>query len=154
MQNIMKLVDLDNNNRTHYILRPEEIYQIHDSAKGCVASYSYGGRVHIAGFTARQLKRSIQDQLDEHSLGYLKTAFEHQGHKGTRYLNVNHILSVMDIGNNRSKILIHIGQVVKIEVEHSAQSAAYQIRRVLNRQDQDEEICCVPEPEEASEDSE
>ena len=39
----------------------------------------------------------------------------------------------------------------EIKINHEAHHVAYQIRRVMKRLDQDEEICCAPDDEGDSE---
>ena len=96
---IMKILDesrLDRNNQplVKYILHPDRIFELHDSEKGCIIKYTHpGGQALIKGHSARQIKRSIQDQLD-HPIGFLKTEYTYQSHEGLRYFNVDHIAAV------------------------------------------------------------
>ena len=148
MVDILKFIDREAKNLTHYVFKPDEITDMHDFNEGVEFAYA-GGKGSIAGVTARQFKRSLQDQLDE-PLGFLKTEYSH----GIRYINVSHILSVIerkpytdDSGTHHSCIII-IDNNTKYSFTGAAKDVAYQVRRVLKRLDQDEEICCLPEVEE------
>ena len=152
MQNIMKFVN-SSTKQTMYVLYPENIYEIHDTAEGCWIGYSDDGEAYIDGFTARQVKRSIQEKLDQ-PLRYLKTEFTYAGHKGTRYFNVAKISAVISHGvvdRNNEKIEVCSIRLHstphEYKVDHPAHEVAYQIRRVMDKLDQDEEICCSPETE-------
>ena len=159
MQNIMKIVDSSNNGLTEYILRPENIIEIYDTSKGCEIYYaSLKASAAIDGVSARQLKRSIQEKLDQ-PLGYLKTEYTaHDQHKGTRYFNVDHIAAVISHGTlDKDDKVIDVCSIVfehgtaPVKIYHSVHDVALQIRRVMKRLDQDQEICCAPEAEQESE---
>ena len=155
MENIMKIVEASSK-QTHYIIYPERIFEIHDTDKGCLIGYTIGGVADIEGVSARKLKRSIQEQLDE-PLGYLKTIYTYgDDQKGLRYFNVDYIAAVHSHGTvNRNGQIIDTCSIVmdlgehhnKVKIDHAAHEVAYQIKRVLKRLDQDEEICCAPETE-------
>ena len=156
MNNIMKVPDLTSGH-TQYILYPDRIYEIEDTDKGAHLYYGDGnGGAHVANHSARDMKRSIQDQLDEPQ-GYLKTEYDLNGTTYKRYFNVNHIVGVQSHGtlDRNDKViqvctlLLQYGGVVKLY--HSAHEVAFQIRRVLKRLDQDEDICCAPRSEEETE---
>ena len=157
MQNIMKVVDANPNRKgqTQYILYPEDIYEIHDTKKGCFARYT-GGSVELENVTARGLKREIQEALEQ-PLGYLKTEYEYEGHEGKRYFNVDHITAVLSHDKvNHGGDLVDVCSIVMkddsvIKIYHSSFEVAYQIRRVMKRIDQDEDICCAPSSEQESE---
>ena len=161
MQNIMKVVDAHNANKgnTVYILYPEKIFEIHDIKKGCLLRFgqAFGGDyVEIENFSARQVKRSIQEKVEQ-PVGYLKTEYTHEEHKGNRYILVDRISAILSQGttihNNETvdvcSIVIEGSRTVKIY--HPAHEVAYQVRRVMDRLDQDAEICCAPSSEQESE---
>ena len=160
MENIMKIVDIENalNKTTKYILRPENIFEMFDDVDGCHIGYANDtASAVIEGISARGLKRSIQDKLEQ-PLGYLKTRYEYVNQKfGNRYFNVDHIAAVHSHGTlDRNNELIEVCSIVferggAIKIYHPAHEVAYQIRRVLKRLDQDEEICCAPKAEQESE---
>ena len=161
MENIMKVVNASTNNKgqTHYILYPENIYELHDDVEGCRIHYGNGSNaLFVENAKARQIKRSIQEQLEQ-PLGYLKTEYEYmKGHIGLRYFNVDHIAVIISqnpIQNEKNEtvevcaIVLEKGGTIKIY--HPAHEVAYQIRRVMKRLDQDAEICCAPKAEQESE---
>ena len=169
MEPVMKIVD--SKEVTHYIFHPERVLQIFDVGKPdkpAASMFFHNGSenenityLHIAGTTARGLKRSIQENVPE-KIGFLKLDYNTDTHgpSARRYLNVDSIVSLHAFTRSR-KI---DGQTVEVEeteltghgyetsIEGTAQSVAAQIRRVLKRLDQDEEFCCeAPAAEEASE---
>ena len=111
-------------------------------------SYTYDEqeKVLVAGVTARQMKRTIQEQLqDHHVMGFLKLHSNYHGHKGLRYINVEHIAAVFDNGSQcEIKLEYHKG-LIRLEDVDTLEVAA-QVRRVIKRLDQDQELCCKPEP--------
>ena len=67
MQNIMKFIDskIPSQKETYYIIRPEEIFELHDTKTGCLLRIGKGissDYAEIENFRARQFKRSIQEQ--------------------------------------------------------------------------------------------
>ena len=149
MVDILKFIDRQFKGQTHYVFQPDQITEMHDWDDGCRFSYA-GGVGSIANVSARQFKRSLQDQLDE-PLGFLKTDYAH----GVRYINVKHILSVIsrkpytDGAGTHHTCDVNIDEDTSYRFAGAAKDVAYQVRRVLKRLDQDEEICCLPEEEEA-----
>ena len=153
MDNVMKLVD--DKSQTEYILYPERIREIQDNSTGCWISFAGSrGGVQIPNVSARKVKRSIQDRLEQ-SLGYLKAEYPGGGaENGVRYFNVDYIASVISHGTvDRNGTLIEVCGILmedgghEIKIDHPAHEVAYQVRRVIRRLDQDEEICCSPETE-------
>ena len=152
MTNILKFIDDGNfKGSTVYIFNPTVIQEIHDTATGCRIVY-LSGENFITGTSARQLKRSIQEELEQ-PIGYLKTAYTYRGHEGLRYVNVAHIISLTE-----ASPIVKDGKTVEtcqmvldneqfLKFYHSAGEIAYQVRRVLKRLDQDAEICCAPDEE-------
>ena len=167
MEPVMKIVD--SAGITHYIFHPERVFQIHDQGKPDkpVATMYFDGpsredhiRFTIDGVTARDLKRSIQENVPD-KIGFLKLDFltERFGKGARRYINVDHIVSV-----NAARIWKTIdGQSVQVGgahvhgidfavvVEGAPFAIAAQIRRVLKRLDQDEDFCCEEPPAEEAE---
>ena len=157
MLNILKIPDADTNNlgKTQYILYPENIYDIHDlSDNKCQVYYAGGkGAVQVGDYSARKFKRYIQEGLDE-SIGFLKAEYTYNGYKGVRYCNVAHIAAVLshDKVDHGGKLVDMCSIVFQdaggpVKIYHPAHEVAYQIRRVMKRLDQDQEICCAPEAE-------
>ena len=169
MEPVMKI--LDSQGRTQYIFHPERALEIRDIGKPDkpFASMSFhdgsenANLTHfgIPGATARSVKRSIQENVPD-KIGFLKLDYNTDTHgpSARRYLNVDSLISLR--GYTRSVQID--GQTVEVEetvvtaqgyevrIEATAQSVAWQIRRVLKRLDQDEEFCCdAPAAEEASE---
>ena len=142
-EQILKLPD-SATKKTNYIFHPERIFDLTDSADGCVIHYGGSGReVVVAGKTAREMKRLIQEQILD-GMGFLKLESIYLNHKGKRYINVDHIAGVVDHGNDKCEIILehfnyHFG------VNENAFDVAYQIRRVIKRLDQDQELCCEPD---------
>ena len=142
-EQILKLPDSETK-KTHYVFHPERILDLTDSADGCVIHY--GGSqasIVVADKTARQMKRIIQEQILD-GMGFLKLESIYLNHKGKRYINVDHIAGVVDHGNGKCEIILehftyHFG------VNEEAFDVAYQIRRVIKRLDQDQELCCEPD---------
>ena len=144
--NIMKVVD-DAEKATHYVIDPADIHQILDTPKGCILVYAASRiDIHINGKTARQMKREIQERLDEPP-HFVKMTYAHTSeHSGLRYVNVAHISGVttfhINTNEERGALLFnHVGSILKTRA--TAHSLAYQVRRILLKLDQDEEICCT-----------
>ena len=147
---ILKVVDISKPNKpTVYIFFPENILDLVDTVKGCEIRYSSEINIDVVveNVTARQMKRSIQEQLKEdHNLGFLKLESTYNGHKGLRYINVKHIAGVIDEGNKDCYLQPEYHQR-QIQVQERAQDVAAQIRRVIKRLDQDQDLCCQIETE-------
>ena len=144
-EQILKVVNATDK-KTHYVFFPERIFDLTDTAKGCLLRYGTDSTsVVIANVTARNMKRSIQEQI-EHPMGFLKLENVHNGHKGKRYVNVDQIAGLVDEGDKTSvRYEHHIA--FQFTVLEKAFDVAYQIRRVIKRLDQDAELCCEPETE-------
>ena len=143
-EQILKIPDSETK-KTHYIFHPERIYDLTDTADGCLLRYGGVQNMATAADTsARQMKRLIQEQILD-GMGFLKLESIYRNHKGKRYINVDHIAGVVDHGNNKCEIILeHHKQ--HFAVNEAAFDVAYQIRRVIKRLDQDQELCCEPEP--------
>ena len=147
-EQILKVVDvLPIRHRTVFIFFPEKIFELMDTAKGCMINYTArSDKIVVAGVTARQMKRTIQEQLqDYHEIGFLKLHSDYQNHKGLRYINVNHISAVFDNGSQCEIKLEYHKDIISLDDANTLEVAA-QIRRVIRRLDQDQEFCCKPEP--------
>ena len=161
MEPVMKISD--HLGITHYIFHPERVAHIHDVGKPDKPaailyfdgpSYEVHTRFRVDGFTARDLKRTIQENASE-KLGFLKLNYStNEGDEHLRrYVNVDHIVSVTAARITRQvdgKSVTLGGANVNgldfaVTVEGAAFAIAAQIRRVLKRLDQDEEFCCAPE---------
>ena len=146
---ILKIQDSSERNKPNvYIFFPENIFELIDTSKGCLIRFSSDKNIDIvaANVTARQMKRSIQEQLKEdHELGFLKLESTYSNHKGVRYINVKHIAGLIDNGNNQCDIYMEYHNRL-IAIDESGQEVAAQIRRVIKRLDQDQELCCQAEP--------
>ena len=156
--NILKIPDANPNNlgKTQYILYPERIYEICDIKEGCQVYYKHGA-LQIAGWKARRFKRYIQEEYDDGKIHFLKTEYNFNGFTGVRYFNVAHINAVhshdkVDHGGNLTDVCSLIMENSgPVKIYHPAHEVAYQIRRIMKRLDQDEEICCAPSSEQDSE---
>ena len=168
MEPVMKL---DLSGTTYYIFHPERVREIRDVGKpDKPAAKMYFDRGHgpehpldlyVGGITARDLKRSIQENVPE-KIGFLKLDYNTDTHgKGARrYVSVDHLVSLHPTRINKQVDgqTVQVGGTYlygvgfEITVEGAAYNIAWQIRRVLKRLDQDEEFCCdAPAAEEASE---
>ena len=144
-EQILKLYDV-NDKRTVFIFFPENIYELIDTSRGCMIRYSQDDKqkVIVADTTARQMKRSIQEQLQEdHTIGFLKLHSNYNNHKGLQYINVKHIAGLIDLGSGCDLKMEYHDRVVG--VDENALEVAAQIRRVIKRLDQDQDLCCQPE---------
>ena len=144
---ILKVLDVTNSNKkvTNYISYPEKVLQLIDTSKGVLFEYTGSGHaIVIPDTTARLLKRSIQEQLqDDHKIGFLKLESNYHGHKGLQYINVAHIASIAEINSDRCEVRYEYhNHTVKIDAP--AFDVAFQVRRVIKRLDQDQELCCEP----------
>ena len=168
MEPVMKVL---NGSRTEYIFHPERVREIRDVGKpdkpAAKMYFDHGhGPEHtlvfqVEGVTARDLKRSIQENVPE-KIGFFKLDYNTDTHgKGARrYVNVDHLVSLYPTRINKQvdgqqvkvgATYLH-GLGFEITIEGAAYNIAWQIRRILKRLDQDEEFCCdAPPAEEASE---
>ena len=149
---ILKIQDASEPRKPNiYIFFPENVFELIDTSKGCLIRYSNDENIDVlaANVTARQMKRSIQEQIKEdHELGFLKLESTYMNHKGVRYVNVKHIAGLIDDGDQCDIHMEYHDRFIRIQ--ESGQEVAAQIRRVIKRFDQDQELCCqeVPAPEE------
>ena len=163
---IMKV--LDARGITRYMLHPERVHEIRDAMTsddgkkdpGVHVWFSTESHVPIAfvGVNARQVKRDIQANLDV-SIGFLKVDFETPGiEKARRYINVESILEVRPTEGNEKKTRAVIDRQETdlqrnfyVNIDAAPFDVAYQIRRVLQRLDQDQTLCCDTPEEETEE---
>ena len=162
---IMKLPAPDG--KTIWILHPHRIFYILDSKdkKSCdlfmsphlntSESKSY---INIAGYSARQLKRSIQENVVE-PMHFLKSVHPITHNNTTSeinvYFNVDHLVYITETEINKSPqpsvpgTALHFeGTKHTFKLEHDHKHVALQIRRIANKLDQDEELCCSNLPTE------
>ena len=155
---IMKVFD---GKQTHYIFRPEDIVQVYDDELDDVAGVAIVPRaaqpIHIVtDKNARDIKREIQANSDE-PIGYLKLDDEQHVKKGRRYINAKYIVATrpkkVRLSVEGSDTEIVDGSLLSID-HHSGSTTlvaadpfevARQIRRILIRLDQDEDLCCGAE---------
>ena len=161
---IMKVLDAIGT--TRYIFHPERVHEIRDAMvmnkdrkkeAGVQVWFSSESHVpiHFIGANARQVKRDIQANLDV-SIGFLKVDFETPGiEKARRYVNVESILEVRPTEVDPKKTWAVIDRQETdlqrnfyVNIDAEPFDVAYQIRRVLQRLDQDQTLCCdTPEEE-------
>ena len=145
-EQILKLYDAARK-RTVFIFYPENIYELIDTSRGCVIRYSEDDSqyVLVADVTARQMKRSIQEQLDgNHTIGFLKLHSDYMNHKGLQYINVKHIAGLIAFDSRCDLQMEYHDR--NVGVEENPLEVAAQIRRVIKRLDQDQDLCCEPVP--------
>ena len=140
-EQILKVVDV-NSGKTNFIFFPERVVALTDTSKGCRIDYSDSGHyIVVAGVSALKMKRSIQEQLQEdHSIAFLKLESNYFGHKGKEYINIYHIAGIIDYDETCSIVFEHLGHQTKIQ--EPAYDVAFQIRRLIKKLDQDQDLCC------------
>ena len=157
---IMKILDAVGH--TRYIFHPERVHEIRDAMvskdgkKEVGVQVWFSTRNHEAalfvGANARQVKRDIQANLDV-PIGFLKVDFEAPGiEKARRYINVDGILEVGPGGEGTTNVVVDRQETDQqrafyVNIDAEPFDVAYQIRRVLQRLDQDQTLCCEPEEE-------
>ena len=166
---IMKI--FDKNDHTVYVPNPHQVVQIYDTTypdthfeaekdarlPGCIMQMTSQpglGSIPILNFSARQIKRTIQEKVDG-GIGFLKMFFNSNYiSKGTRYVNLEHVAFLRHKEGTKPYILLDNDQwennqtFHRIILEDDPLTIALQMRRVINRLDQDEELCCAAPPEE------
>ena len=143
-EQILKLYDAARK-RTVFIFFPENIYEIKDTPKGCVIKYSRDDhmQVLVADVAARKMKRSIQEQLEgNHNIGFLKLHTNTNGIIRLQYINVAHIAGLIAYDDRCDLQMEYHDR--RVGVEEDPLEVAAQIRRVIKRLDQDQELCCTP----------
>ena len=161
MPDIFKV--LDANGDTHWFFNPGDIIEIADTGIGCSIrterKNSHYHIAHISDVKAIAIKRSIQERLEE-PLGFLKLRFNlDRQTEGNRYINIKFIHAVVsrDVVIDRKDVqraTLSYGHHLNYKVDMEPGDLAFQIRRVLKRLEQDEEICCeAPVEEESTEDA-
>ena len=163
---------IGNSGETVYIFNGDAVTEIFDILYGSIGMrgtpasavhlVDYEGRqVVVQNTTARQFKRSLQS-ISKDPLGYIKFSFDgiaqdRSTFKGNIYINarlITHIDSTTikkTVDNKKVEtpgtlIYTHSNSIVRT-VEVPVATVATQIERVLNRLEQDEEMCCQsPKP--------
>ena len=106
----------------------------------------------IKGQSARDIKRSIQENTEEH-IGFLKLSVGATTRK--MYVNIFYVESLESISATKAQIRIRGGGNVNLgtlKVTADPTQLAYQLRRIVKRLEQDEEFCCeAPAEEEEAE---
>ena len=152
---IMKVWD---GKQTHYIFHPEDIVEIYDDelddAAVVVIIPRAARQIHIVtDKNSRDIKREIQANSDE-PIGYLKLDDERVVKNGRRYINAKYI-----VATRPKKVSVSIHEPLVdgslLSIDHHGRSTALvaadpfevarQVRRILIRLDQDEDICCATE---------
>ena len=161
----MPIFKFTDSNGTHYNPHPERVIEISDvkytdprtlkKVEGCQVLFYGEGFHHSLPLSARALKRSIQENTDV-EIGFLK--FSHQVQKGNRYINVAHVADfVIDTTGKGHLYLEHIDKNydnpwrITITAPTDPLQVALQLRRVVNRLEQDDELCCNAPPAPAEE---
>ena len=155
----MPIMKLTTHGGTSYFLHPERVVDIYDSkvtdpvtkkkVDGCYVQFQHQGSTIAVGVPARALKRSIQENTDV-EIGFLKLTLPHQS--GNRYVNVDNIIELHipnESGGLLSSLILdnkdgafqNVSEIT-IRAPTDPLQVALQLRRVINRLDQDEELCC------------
>ena len=144
--NIMKIVDSITDS-TVYIMHPQDLHEIVDTPKGCILVYAASRiPVEVHGRSALSLKREIQERLDE-PLNFLKLEYtDTGGNAGTRYLNIHDVAGVRTYKNGDKEIgvVVYARHTGELKTMATPIDLARQVRRILLKLDQDQEICCAP----------
>ena len=153
---IMKVWD---GKQTHYIFHPENIVEVFDTTDGVGVEPRESGTIRIVTEkSARLVKREIQENTDE-PIGYLKMTDHGEVKNGRRYVNVKYLVGAKpkkvraydaegkDLGivDGAQVTVEHQGRSGVIYVDMTPFDVALQVRRILRRLDQDEDICCATE---------
>ena len=154
---------------THYVPHPHRVVEIYDATvtapvtgkqvAGCSVVLGHHTVLTVAGQSALKMKRSIQENTEQ-DIGFLKLDFSTTKFpKGLRFVNLDHVLelSVKDPSKPEAGglLVLDLDQVQDphdyfdhtVGVTGDYRVAALQMRRVLNRLDQDETLCCSAPPE-------
>ena len=169
----MPIMKLHFANTTHYIAHPERVVQIYDAQfynpttekheTGCRVKFQVREKsLPVSGVSARQIKRSIQQNTDV-KIGFLKLDFSSDIVKGNMYVNVDHVAALRVEHSVTPRVAIVLDDhltydenairlkddeiVIDPQSDNSWEQVALQLRRVLNRLDQDEELCCNAPPD-------
>ena len=151
------------NGKTIWILHPHRVFDIIDNKdkKSCTMYFTphletAPDNIVVDGFTARQLKRSIQENVDT-PINFLKSVYyaKHQGNivPLITYINTDYLVYLteteIDKGHNNTVpgTELHFESIThKYILEHDHTHIALQLRRIAERLDQDEELCCTTHP--------
>ena len=155
------------NGKTAWILHPHRVFFVidHVTKDGCelrlsphLETVEAGGDFNISGYTARQIKRSIQENVDT-PIYFLKSVYysKHQGQDVPRniYFNTDYLSFITETEINKNPQPSVPGTALHFEaskhawmLEHDHIHVATQLRRIANKLDQDEELCCSNLPTE------
>ena len=147
---IMKLLDSKNN--TVWIPFPHKTFEILDMSDGggCEIYTSPPAQsvFPIKGKSAREVKRSIQENVDT-PIYFLKTYYTINNVNRNVYVNsevISHVVGITKGGNPATELHFDGSEDV-FTVLHEPHEVANQLRRIAKRFDQDQELCCSPPPE-------
>ena len=144
----MPIMKLPHGPNTVWIPFPHEVHRIADIDGGCdltVSSHHHALGIQIKGHTARQMKRSIQENVDE-EVGFLKTQYEKGGKTYAQYYNVKFLEYIEGdkTGKGTHLKFRDTSPAHAVALLHDPAEVAAQLRRIIKRLEQDEELCCVP----------
>ena len=138
--------------QTAWIPFPHTVFSITDHAESdcyLLMDPHHGASSHytIKGHSARAIKRSIQENTDEH-IGFLKLAVGNTGR--TMYVNTFYIESLESRSATKARIYLRGGGFPggddgtqgRLDVSADPAQLALQLRRIVRRLVQDEEFCC------------
>ena len=147
----MPIMKLPIGTESAWIPFPHEVHRIYENPgfDGCyleMSAHHEDPGIQIKGHTARQVKREIQENVDVET-GFLKTFYVRDGKTYTQYYNVK-FLEFMESSKDRDDkpiTLLHFRDSKHIDkLLHDPAHVALQLRRIIKRLDQDEELCCAP----------
>ena len=143
------------NGQTVWIPFPHTVYTITDevngnSSIGMDPGPASGASYLVKGMSARDLKRSIQENVDE-DIGFLKMS--QRDTALNTYMNVFYVKGVESVSAKKARIHVR-GADHSWVVAHDPTQLALQLRRIVKRMDQDEEICCTGREKVAAEEEE
>ena len=164
---IMKVNDFDG---THYVPHPHRVVEIHDAfvnepvtgkqVAGCSVVLGHHTLINVAGQSALKMKRSIQENTEQ-DIGFLKLEFSTTKiPKGLRFVNLDHVIELR-VKNPQQPTTFGTALVLdsdqigdphdfddySVHLTGDYRVVALQMRRVINRLDQDESLCCAAPPE-------
>ena len=156
----MPIMKLHDNYGTHYVPHPHRVVMIYDgkvwdpSMNKFVPGVSMQMGFHHQGISvqniaALKLKREVQENTEQ-DIGFLKLNMTRGDVSvGNMYVNLDHVFELR-VEEQRAVLVMGIspdgGAEHLIYVDDPLQ-VALQMRRVLNRLDQDEELCCNAPPD-------
>ena len=161
----MPIMKLHDTGGTHYFPHPHRVAEIHDAkvkdlstgkkVDGSVVSFkALHHAIHVPNISALKIKREIQENTEQ-DIGFLKLRqFADGEDRGNRYINVDHVIEFkVHRGRNDGRFVMdEVGHdlnayEIAIVAPTDPLQVALQLRRVINRLDQDEELCCNAPPD-------